>query len=68
LWSWIMFGQKEIGWALLDAGGMWLAIAAFIVLAWPVSQPAALLFIPYLIWVTAAFVLNLQIVQMNPQS
>jgi len=66
LWSWIMFGEKQIGWALADAGGMWIAIAAFIVLAWPVSQTAALLFMPYLLWVTIAFVLNLRILQMNP--
>ena len=65
-WSWIMFGQKNIGAALADAGGMWLSIAAFIALAWPVSQTAALLFMPYLVWVTIAFVLNLRILQMNP--
>ena len=61
-----MFGQKNMGAALADAGGMWLSIAAFIALAWPVSQTAALLFMPYLVWVTIAFVLNLRILQMNP--
>jgi translocator protein len=66
MWSWIMFGQKNIGAALVDAGGMWVSIAAFIVLAWPVSQTASLLFMPYLLWVTIAFVLNLRILQMNP--
>lgn len=67
-WSWIMFGRQQIGWALLDAGGMWISIAAFIALAWPVSQTAALLFMPYLLWVTIAFVLNLRIFQMNPDA
>jgi translocator protein len=66
MWSWIMFGRKNIGLALVDAGGMWLSIAAFTVLAWPVSQTASLLFMPYLLWVTIAFVLNLRIRQMNP--
>jgi translocator protein len=65
-WSWIMFGEKKIGWALVDAGGMWLAIAAFIVLAWPVANTAALLFLPYLLWVTIAFVLNYEVMRMNP--
>lgn len=66
MWSWIMFGRKQIGWALLDAAGMWISIAVFIAAAWPVSQTAALLFMPYLVWVTIAFVLNLRIYQMNP--
>jgi tryptophan-rich sensory protein len=65
-WSWIMFGEKQIALALVDAGGMWLAIVAFIVLAWPVSQTAALLFLPYLAWVSIAFLLNLEILRMNP--
>jgi len=67
MWSWIMFGRKQIDWALVDAGGMWLSIAAFIVLAWPVNQTAALLFVPYLVWVSIAFLLNLRILQMNPR-
>lgn len=65
-WSWIMFGEKRIGWALLDAGGMWLSIAAFIALAWTASPVSAQLFLPYLLWVTIAFLLNLRILQMNP--
>ena len=65
-WSWLMFGQKNIVLALWDAGAMWIAITAFIVLAWPVSKTAALLFVPYLVWVTTAFVLNYQIMKMNP--
>jgi translocator protein len=65
-WSWIMFGQKQIGWALVDAGGMWITIAAFIMAAWGVSHTAALLFIPYLIWVSIAVLLNWSILQLNP--
>ena len=66
LWSWIMFGRKQIGWALADIAAMWVAIAAFIVAAWPVSQTAGLLFVPYLAWVTVALTLNLRIYQLNP--
>lgn len=65
-WSWIMFGLKNIPFALVDAGAMWIAIVAFIVLAWPVSQTAALLFVPYLVWVSTAFALNLTLLRMNP--
>lgn len=66
MWSWIMFGRKDISLALVDAGGMWLSIAAFTILAWPVSQTASLLFMPYLLWVTIAFLLNLRVMQLNP--
>jgi tryptophan-rich sensory protein len=45
---------------------MWLAIAAFIALAWPVSRTAALLFLPYLAWVSIAFYLNWTILRLNP--
>jgi tryptophan-rich sensory protein len=37
---------------------MWVMIAAFIIAAWPVNRGAALLFIPYLIWVSYAAALN----------
>ncbi|MEL6297272.1 MAG: TspO/MBR family protein [Pseudomonadota bacterium] len=65
-WSWLMFGLKQIGLALADAGGMVIAIVAFMALAWPVSQTAALLFVPYLAWTLTAFFLNLRILQLNP--
>lgn len=65
-WSWLMFGRRQIGMALADAGGMLIAIAAFMVLIWPSSPPAALLFVPYLAWVSTAFMLNLQVLRMNP--
>lgn len=64
-WSWIMFGQKRIGLALVDAMGMWVTIALFIILAWPVDQVAAWLFVPYLVWVTIATVLNWTILRLN---
>jgi translocator protein len=66
MWSWIMFGLKNIGLALVDAGAMWLSIVAFIVVAWPISPFAAQLFLPYLLWVTIAFVLNFEVLRLNP--
>lgn len=64
-WSWIMFGEKQIGWALADLVAMWLTVAAFIVLAWPVDRTAALLFIPYIVWVSYAGALNFVIWRWN---
>ncbi len=65
-WSWLMFGRRQIGVALVDAGGMLAAIVAFMVLAWPIDSTASLLFVPYLAWVATAFFLNLRILQLNP--
>jgi len=64
-WSWIMFGRKQIDWALFDVGLLWLAILAFIVVAWPVRRSAALLFVPYFLWVTYAAALNFELWRLN---
>lgn len=64
-WSWIMFGQHEIGWALADLTALWVSIAAFIVLALPIDRTAAYLFVPYLVWVSYAGALNFAIWQSN---
>lgn len=64
-WSYLMFGQKQITSALVDVGALWLAILAFIVVAWPVRRSAALLFVPYFLWVTFAAALNFEIWRLN---
>jgi len=64
-WPWIMFGQKEITHALLDIFALWLAIAVFIRLTWPVRRTASLLFVPYFLWVTFAAALNFEIWRLN---
>ena len=66
LWSYLFFGLRRMDLALLDSGLLWLAIAGFIVLAYPISGTASLLFVPYLVWVTVAFVLNRTVWRMNP--
>ena len=64
-WSWIMFGQQQIGWAFADIVLLWISIVLFLVLAWPASQTAALLFLPYLAWVSFAAALNFTIWRLN---
>ena len=64
-WSWLMFGRRRIAAALFDALGMLATIVAFILLAWPASRTASLLFLPYLAWVTFATALNASILQRN---
>lgn len=62
-WSWLFFGRHRIDLAFADIVVMWLAIAAFMFLSWPVSQAATLLFAPYLLWVAYAGALNWSILR-----
>lgn len=64
-WSWLMFGQKQIGLAGIDVAMLWLSIVAFIAIALPLDRTAALLFVPYLVWVSYAAALNFAIWRMN---
>jgi tryptophan-rich sensory protein len=64
-WPYLMFGEKQVGHAFIDIVALWLSIAAFIAVAWPVRRTAALLFVPYLLWVTLAAALNFEIWRLN---
>lgn len=66
LWSYWMFGENRIDYAMFDISAMWLAIVGFIVTSWRTSKLAALLFVPYLAWVSFAAALNFAIWQLNP--
>lgn len=67
-WSWLFFGRRRMDLAMVDVIALWLAIAIFIVLAWPISTWAALLFVPYLVWVSLAATLNRSVWRRNPQA
>jgi len=66
LWSYFFFGRQDMRTALVDIIALWVAIAAYIVIAWPVNQLAAILFMPYLAWVSYATALNADILRRNP--
>jgi translocator protein len=66
MWSWLFFGRRRMDLAFVDVVALWLAIAGFILAAWPVSGMAALLFVPYLVWVSIAGALNRAVWRMNP--
>ncbi|KQW29641.1 sensory protein TspO [Rhizobium sp. Root274] len=66
LWSYFFFGIRRMDLALVDVAVLWLSIAAFILVAWPVSPLASLLFVPYLVWVSAAAMLNHSVRSLNP--
>ncbi|MEM8949477.1 MAG: TspO/MBR family protein [Pseudomonadota bacterium] len=67
-WSWLFFGRRRMDQAFIDVTLLWLCIAAFIIVAWPISTLAAVLFLPYLLWVTIAGALNRTVWRMNPEA
>lgn len=64
-WSYLMFGEKQITWAFTDIAALWLAILSFILVAWSVRRSAALLFVPYFLWVSFAAALNFELWRLN---
>ena len=58
LWSIIFFGMQALGAAFVEIVFLWLAIVATIVAFQKISRPAALLLIPYILWVSFAAYLN----------
>ena len=65
MWSPVMFGAHNITLALVVIVLMWLAIAAFIGATWRQVRTAALLFVPYLAWVSYATALNFAVRRLN---
>lgn len=65
MWSWIFFGRRQMQLALADIALLWLSVLGFILTAWSVSAISALLFLPYLAWVTTAGLLNYSILRLN---
>ncbi len=64
-WSWLFFGRHHIGLALVDIALLWFAIIATMLLFWRVTRTAAMLLVPYLMWVSFAALLNLRFWQLN---
>lgn len=64
-WSWLFFGLRRMDLALVDVVLLWISIVLFIGVAWPISMLAAGLFVPYLLWVSAAGLLNLSVMRLN---
>ena len=64
-WSLIFFNARAYGFALVWLLLLWVLIAAMILMFRPVDRLAALLQIPYLLWVTFAAYLNYGVWQLN---
>ena len=66
LWSTLFFRAKRPDWALIEVVVLWLSVLGLIVTVGPFSTTAALLLLPYLVWVAFAAFLNWTIVRLNP--
>lgn len=65
LWSILFFGLHRPGAAFVEIVLLWLAILSTALLFWRASAWAALLLLPYLLWVTFAALLNFSIWRLN---
>ena len=65
LWSVIFFGAKELFYSFVEIVFLWLSIALTIILFYRISKNAALLLVPYLLWVSFAAFLNYSVWQLN---
>lgn len=67
-WSWLFFGRRRMDLAFVDVCALLLSILAYIAVAAQVSQMAALLFVPYALWVATAATLNRSVWRLNPEA
>lgn len=65
LWSLLFFGLRQPALALIEIAGLWVMIAATLVMFWKHDRIAALLLAPYLAWVSFATALNTALVVLN---
>lgn len=64
-WSMLFFRIQRPDWAFIEVLLLWLSILALVIYCGRYSRSAALLFLPYLGWVTFAAALNWAVVDLN---
>jgi translocator protein len=65
LWSLIFFNSHQLGFAFIEILLLWISILAMIILFYQSNKWAAILNIPYLLWVSFATLLNYSIYKLN---
>ncbi|PTX64352.1 TspO/MBR related protein [Melghirimyces profundicolus] len=65
VWTCLFFAYQFPGAALLEILLLWFFIGAFVIAAWKVTRTAAVLLLPYWIWVTFVAFYNLNIWWLN---
>jgi benzodiazapine receptor len=66
LWTWLFFVWQRGALALAEIVLLWLLIAATYFAFRPLHRAAAVLLLPYLLWVSFAAALTLSLWQLNP--
>lgn len=64
-WSWAFFATRSPAFGLVVIVALMVAISVTIALFWRLDKPAALILIPYWLWVAFATVLNAAIWHLN---
>lgn len=64
-WSFVFFGLHNISLAFVNILLLLVSIISYIILSYSVSRTASYLFIPYLLWVCFASILNFSIWRLN---
>ncbi len=65
LWSILFFGLRNPLYGLIEIIVLWITILASIILFYKIDKRAALLLIPYILWVSFAAILNYSIWNLN---
>jgi tryptophan-rich sensory protein len=66
LWSVAFFGMRSPISGLVVIAFLWVLILIMTIKFWPINRTAALLLIPYIVWVSIAAYLNFSIWRLNP--
>lgn len=67
-WSGIFFYKRMIFAGLIEVLAFWAAILATIIAFWFASPLAAVILLPYIVWVSIASYLNYTILKLNPSA
>lgn len=65
MWSFLFFRMQRPDWAFYELIALWLSILFLIIFCGRFSKGAAVMLVPYIIWVTIAGTLNYQVIQLN---
>jgi tryptophan-rich sensory protein len=65
LWSYLYFNLQRPDWAMLEWVALWLSVLAVVIVLGRIAPAAGWMNLPYLVWVSAAGLLNLATVELN---
>jgi len=64
-WSFVFFGARLVGPALLEIVALLAAIIVTAILSWRIDRVAGVLLVPYIAWVGFATLLNASLWRLN---